>query len=87
MTSRANNSRILRIKNANFSEFYFYMNTNIKGDFQIQSRMSVKIMNIQPQTKTTGSYKTEVYDFCIIIVQSLCDTKIWVCFYQMHTQK
>ena len=49
--------------------------------------MSVKIMNIQPQTKTTGSYKTEVYDFCIIIVQSLCDTKIWVCFYQMHTQK
>ena len=38
--------------------------------------MSVKIMNIQPQTKTTGSYKTEVYDFCIIIVQSLCDTKI-----------
>ena len=35
VTSRANNSRILRIKIANFSEFYFYMNTNIKGDFQI----------------------------------------------------
>ena len=35
ITSRANNSRILRIKIANFSEFYFYMNTNIKGVFQI----------------------------------------------------
>ena len=35
ITSRANNSRIREIKIANFSEFYFYMNTNIKGDFQI----------------------------------------------------
>ena len=33
--SRANNSRILRIKNAKFSEYCFYMNTNIQGDFQI----------------------------------------------------
>ena len=30
-----NNSRILRIKNAKFSGCYFYMNTNIYGDFQI----------------------------------------------------
>ena len=29
---RANNSRI---KNVTFSEYCFYMNTNIKGDFQI----------------------------------------------------
>ena len=34
-TSRANNSRILRTKNAKFSRHYFYMNTNIYGDFQI----------------------------------------------------
>ena len=31
---KKNNSRILRIKNAKFSG-YFYMNTNILGDFQI----------------------------------------------------
>ena len=29
-----NNSRILMIKNAKFSEYYFYMNLNILGDFQ-----------------------------------------------------
>ena len=31
----ANNSIILRIRNAKFSGYYFYMNTNIKRDFQI----------------------------------------------------
>ena len=31
---RVNNSRILTIKNAKFSEYYFYMNLNILGDFQ-----------------------------------------------------
>ena len=30
-----NNSIILRIKNAIFSEYCFYMNTNMQGDFQI----------------------------------------------------
>ena len=34
-TSRANISRILRIKNAEFSGYCLYMNTDIKGDFQI----------------------------------------------------
>ena len=34
-TTWANNSRILRIKNAKFSGYCFYMNTNIYGDFQI----------------------------------------------------
>ena len=34
-TSWANNSRILRIKNAKFSRYCFYMNTNIWGHFQI----------------------------------------------------
>ena len=33
--SRANNSRIPKIKNAKFSGCCFYMNTNIWGDFQI----------------------------------------------------
>ena len=30
-----NNSRILTIKNAKFSGYYFYTNSNIRGDFQI----------------------------------------------------
>ena len=34
-TSRANNSRILRIKNAKLSGYCFCMNTNMQGDFQI----------------------------------------------------
>ena len=34
-TSRANNSRILRMKNANISGYCFYMNTSILADFQI----------------------------------------------------
>ena len=33
--SRANNSRVLRIKNSKFWEYCFYLNTNIQGDYQI----------------------------------------------------
>ena len=33
--SQANNFKILRIKNANFSGYCFYMNTIVYGDFQI----------------------------------------------------
>ena len=38
----ANNSRILRIKNAKFSGYCFYMNTNIWGDFQICVSVTLK---------------------------------------------
>ena len=34
-TSWLNNSRILRVKNAKFLGYCFYMNTNIQWDFQI----------------------------------------------------
>ena len=34
-TLRVNNSKILRTKNAKFSEHYFYLNTNMYGNFQI----------------------------------------------------
>ena len=34
-TSRANNSRVLRVKNAKFSRCCFYMNTNIYENFQV----------------------------------------------------
>ena len=34
-TLRVNNSRTLTIKNAKFSGYYLYMNSNIWGNFQI----------------------------------------------------
>ena len=34
-TLRVNNSRILRTKSAKFPGYYFYLKTNIQGDFQI----------------------------------------------------
>ena len=44
-TSRASNSRILRIRNAKFSGYCFYMNPNILGDFRIC--ISVPLKNLQ----------------------------------------
>ena len=41
--SWANNSRILKIRNAKFLGHCFYMNTNIQGDFQI--RISLPLTN------------------------------------------
>ena len=41
--SRANNSKIVRIKNVNFSGYCFYMNTNIQGDFQIFISVPLKL--------------------------------------------
>ena len=38
-TSWVNNSAILSIKNAKFSGYSLYMNTNIQGDFQICMRV------------------------------------------------
>ena len=43
-TSLANNSRIFRIKNAKFSGYCFYINTNVQRDFQIC--ISVPLMSI-----------------------------------------
>ena len=42
--------------------------------------MSVSILNMQPQTEITGSYKKESDKFRIIIVWSPYDTKICVFF-------
>ena len=32
---RLNNSKIIRIKNSKLSRYYFYMNSNWQGNFQI----------------------------------------------------
>ena len=47
-TLRVNNSRILTIKNAKFSGYYFYMNLNIQGDFQICISVPLKGTVIHP---------------------------------------
>ena len=43
-TFRVYNSRIPRIKNTKFSRYYFHMNTNIQGNFQIC--ISVPLRNL-----------------------------------------
>ena len=40
---RVNNSIIIRIKNETLSRYYFYMNSNTEGDFQIC--ISVPLIN------------------------------------------
>ena len=40
---QVSNSKILRIKNVKFPEYYFCMNKNVKGDFQICIRVPLII--------------------------------------------
>ena len=49
-TLRVNNSRILRTKNAKFSGYYFYLNTDIWGDFQIYISVPLIITVISNKT-------------------------------------
>ena len=50
-TLGASNSRISRIKDAKFSGFYFHMNTNIQGDFQICIRSNLLVRKAANQIK------------------------------------
>ena len=45
-TLRVYNSRIPRINNAKFSGYYFYVNTNISGDFQICISVPLKHVHV-----------------------------------------
>ena len=45
-TLRVNNSIILMIKKGKFSGYYFYMNLNIWGDFQICISVPVSYQNL-----------------------------------------
>ena len=40
---RTNNSRIARIKNAKFPEYFSYINTNIHGDFKLCISVPLKL--------------------------------------------
>ena len=56
-----NYSRILTIKNAKFLGYYFYINLNIKGDFQIciSAPLSSYLVRakLYPVERTIGSFK------------------------------
>ena len=59
-TSRVNNSRILRLKNAEFSGYNFYSNTNIYGDFQICISVALNTWYLE------GENTWSIIDFSII---------------------
>ena len=50
---RANNSTILKIKNAKFSGYWFYTNTNVKGDLQIYLQISLPLTILQNSQENT----------------------------------
>ena len=56
-----NNSRILRIKNAKFREYCFYMKTNIKEDFQICISAPLIIAVLKATKNPLGIISTEVH--------------------------
>ena len=45
-TLQINNYRNFKIKNAEFSGCYFYMNLNIQGDFQISISVPLRVFLI-----------------------------------------
>ena len=56
-TSRANNSKILRIKNAKFSGHWFYMKTIILRDFQICISVPLKLVAVFSCQKDKMTWK------------------------------
>ena len=59
-SSRANNSRIIRIKNAQFAGYCFYMNTNILRDFQIYISVPLMVGLFSCQNQSTSKKKSEI---------------------------
>ena len=61
---RVNNLRIFTIKNAKFSGFYYYMNLNIWGDFQLCISVPLSIFGrCGPFVVHTVFYKNQEYVF------------------------
>ena len=76
-TSRANNSRILSIKNAKFSGYCFYMSTNIYGNFEIC--ISVPLTFSSMKSFKMNQLTCGVYFFFIWLVErtQLREEPIW----------
>ena len=60
-TSRINNTRILRIKNAKFSGYSFYMNTSIWGDFQICTGVPLRLSDPKAYPESFQTSKMELF--------------------------
>ena len=54
------NSRILRVKNKNFSGYYFYINTNIQADFQICITVALR-NKVTKLVTNRSSYPEQLY--------------------------
>ena len=67
-TLQVNNSRIPRTKTAKFSEYYFYLNKNIYGDFKIC--ISVSLSKAAPKSSSLFKYVASVclsmYDLLLL---------------------
>ena len=69
-TSRANNSKILGIKNAKSSGYCFYLYTNIWGDFQIY--ISVSLRRLAAKKFTQIYLRVPVLGKCLRRVFQVC---------------
>ena len=75
-TLRTNNSRIPRIKNAKFSGYCFYMNTNIWGDFQICVRVSLTVQYFLRKMARHCSLRQWWNVFCVFSIIRL--VTVWL---------
>ena len=78
-TLRVNNSRILTIKNAKFSEYYVYMNLNIWENFQIC--ISVPLTSMTTFKYNDVTKKSRDLDYYVgIFGKILCNTALMQSF-------
>ena len=75
-TSRANNSKILRIRNETFSQHFFSMNTNTQIDFELYFRILLK--QIQEKRHQLSNHKSLIIfhdgTFLLIVLKNLLFT-------------
>ena len=71
-----NNSKILAIKIAKFSGYYFYMNLNIQGDFQI-------CISVPLKTRTAVNAKISVFVIRAEVITYLLIYNLHDCTFQV----
>ena len=82
-TLRVYNSRILRVKTAKFSGYYFYMSTNIQGDFEICIR--VPLIHFIPLVSFYTPWKHQrISDFLIFKFSLEFVFTLFDCDFRIH---
>ena len=78
-TLRINNSKILRVKNAKFSGYCFYINTNIYGDFEICISVPLKgIFFFQLRLSVAWIELQMLLKCYLIYMQTSCTGKLFI---------